>query len=72
MCRPPTLAEAALTGRRYSGPEALGAGIARESLPEAAVVWRAIEIAEELANKNRKVLRAHKKLLYADAIALCG
>jgi len=69
---PSALAQAALTGRRYSGAEAVAAGIATESLPEEAVVARAVEIAAGLASKNRKVLRAHKKLMYGEAIALCG
>ena len=66
-----TLAHAALTGRRYSGPEALAAGIATESVPEDAVVARAVDIASGLAGKDRNVLRVHKKLLYGQAISIC-
>ncbi len=68
----PTLAEAALTGRRYTGSEAVAAGIAAEAVSEDAVVARAIEIAAEYAAKDRGVLRAHKRLLYGDAITICG
>jgi len=69
---PATLAEAALTGRRYPGSEAVAAGIAAEAVPEDAVVARAVEIAAELASKDRGVLRAHKRLLYGEAISICG
>jgi enoyl-CoA hydratase/carnithine racemase len=60
----PALAEAALTGRRYSGPEALAAGIVTEVAPEAEVLNRAIAVAASLAGKNRAVIAAHKRLLY--------
>jgi enoyl-CoA hydratase/carnithine racemase len=66
-----TLADAALTGRRYSGPEAVASGIATEAVPEDAVVGRAVEIAAELAGKSRSVLRAHKILMYGEAISMC-
>jgi enoyl-CoA hydratase/carnithine racemase len=66
------LADSALTGRRYSGPEAVAAGIADEVTSEDAVVDRAVEIAAGLADKNRDVIREHKRLMYGDAIALCG
>lgn len=58
------LAEAALTGRRYSGPEALQAGIVQEVAPEDALLERAIERAAALATKDRGVIAAHKRLLY--------
>jgi Delta3-Delta2-enoyl-CoA isomerase len=67
-----TLREAALTGRRYPGPEARAAGIAAEVAPETAVVERALARAAELAAKNREVLATHKRLMYGDALALCG
>jgi Delta3-Delta2-enoyl-CoA isomerase len=69
---PPTLRTAALTGRRYTGAEAVEAGIADEAVAEAEVVDRAVELATALADKNREVIAAHKRLLYGDAIALCG
>ncbi|MCU1353609.1 MAG: Enoyl-CoA hydratase/isomerase [Acidimicrobiales bacterium] len=68
---PPTLADAALTGRRYSGPEALAAGIAHELAPQDAVVERAVAIAAALAGKDRTVIAEHKRLMYGDAIAVC-
>jgi enoyl-CoA hydratase/carnithine racemase len=66
---PRALARAALTGHRFSAEDAVAAGIASEALPEADVLPRAIEIATDLAGKNRSVLAAHKLLLYGEAIA---
>ncbi len=68
----PTLRTAALTGRRYPGPEAVAAGIATEAVGETEVVERALALANELAGKDRVVIAAHKRLLYGDAIAECG
>lgn len=58
------MAEASLTGRRYSGPEALAAGIVQEVAAEGALLDRAIEIAAANASKDRKVIAEHKRLLY--------
>ena len=69
---PPTLRTAALTGLRYPGPEAVTAGIADEAVAEDQVLDRAIEMAGALADKDRTVIAAHKRLLYGDAIATCG
>jgi Delta3-Delta2-enoyl-CoA isomerase len=66
---PRTLARAALTGHRFSADEAVASGIASEALPENEVLARAIQIAADLAEKNRSVLAAHKLLLYGEAIA---
>ena len=68
----PALREAALTGRRYDGPSALAAGIVDELAPEADVVDRAVVLAAELAGKNREVIAEHKRLMYGDAMAICG
>jgi len=59
----PTLADAALTGRRYTAEDAVAAGIAREVLDEDALLNRAIEIAADAAGKSREVIRVHKALL---------
>jgi len=67
-----TLAEAALTGRRYGGEEAVQAGIATRAIPEAEVLDAAVALAAEMAGKDRAVLRAHKELLYGDALRTCG
>jgi Delta3-Delta2-enoyl-CoA isomerase len=69
---PPTLHEAALTGRRYSGPEAVEAGIVTEVAPENEVVDRAVAIAAALADRNRTVVAAHKRLMYETALERCG
>jgi enoyl-CoA hydratase/carnithine racemase len=60
----PELADAALTGRRYSGPEARAVGIVTDVAPEAEVLERAVALAASLAGKNRTVIAAHKRLLY--------
>jgi enoyl-CoA hydratase/carnithine racemase len=60
----PALADAALTGRRYSGPEAHAVGIVTDVVPEAEVLERAVALATSLAGKNRTVIAAHKRLLY--------
>ena len=67
-----TLAAAALTGRRFAGPEAVAAGIANAAVTEDALLGRAIETAAGVARKDRSVLRAHKSLLYRDAFEALG
>ncbi len=69
---PTTLRDAALTGRRYTGPESVAAGIADAVAPEDEVVDRAVALAAGLADKNRDVIAAHKRLLYGDALTTCG
>jgi enoyl-CoA hydratase/carnithine racemase len=66
------LHDSALSGRRYSGPEAVAAGIADEVAAEDTVVDRAVELAAALADKNREVIREHKRLMYGDALITCG
>lgn len=66
------LEEAALTGRRYTGPEARAAGIVSEVAPEDEVLDRAVELAASLAAKDRKVIAAHKRLLRGAAIDLAS
>ena len=61
-----TLADAILTGRRYGGADAVAAGIATEAVAEDAVLDRAVELAAEMAAKDRNVIRAHKELLHGD------
>lgn len=45
----PALADAALTGRRYSGPEAHAVGIVTDVAPEAEVLERAVAVAASVA-----------------------
>ncbi len=61
-----TLADAALTGKRYGGTDALVAGIVHEVADEHALFDRAVAIADEYAGKDRVVIAAHKRLLYGD------
>jgi enoyl-CoA hydratase/carnithine racemase len=58
-----TLRSSLLTGHRYPGPEALSAGIVHELATEDSVVSRAMERAAELAQKDRAVVREHKRLM---------
>jgi enoyl-CoA hydratase/carnithine racemase len=62
-----TLRESLLTGRRYPGPEALKAGIAHELASQEAVVARAVERAQALALKDRRVIREHKAMMRQSA-----
>lgn len=62
----PALAEAALTGRRYSGPEAQAEGIVTELAAEELVLERAVELAAAQAGKDRRVIAEHKRLLHGD------
>src|SRR4029079_10834920 len=68
----PALRDAPLPARRYSGPEALAAGIVSEVAPESLVLERAVEIAASLTSKNRDVIRAHKELMFGATIRLCA
>ena len=67
-----TTHDAMMTGRRYGADEALTAGIVDHTAPEADVLTRALELATPMAGKDRSVIAAHKRLLYADAAAVCG
>ncbi len=66
---PRTASMAMTTGRRYSGPDAVAAGIADatatlEDLPVAAA-----DLVRDVAGKNRATLGTIKSRLYADALA---
>jgi enoyl-CoA hydratase/carnithine racemase len=67
-----TAQEAVLTGRRYGAPEAMAAGIAHRAASEEQVLADAVLLAKALAGKDRRALTAHKKLLYGEAIRVCG
>jgi len=66
---PMALHEAITTGRRYDAQAMVDARIAYEIADEEGVVTRAIELATELSSKSQFVISAHKRLMYADAIA---
>jgi enoyl-CoA hydratase/carnithine racemase len=65
-----TAHEAIVTGRRYSGSEARDAGIVEHAVPEVDVLPKAIALAAPLAGKNRAVMQAHKRLMYAETLRL--
>jgi len=65
-----TAHEAIVTGRRYSGVEAREAGIVDHSVPEVDVLSKAVALAAPLAGKNRAVMQAHKRLMYAETLRL--
>lgn len=68
-----TAHETMLTGRRYTGPEAVQAGIARRAVPEDEVVRSAIELAAALAGKDGRTFGAIRRTMYRPAIqALSG
>ena len=60
--------EAIVTGKRYGGVEALARGIVDHAVPEVDLLSKATALAAPLAGKNRAVMQAHKRLLYADAL----
>jgi enoyl-CoA hydratase/carnithine racemase len=66
----PTLHEACTTGRRYSAPEAVVAGIVGAVAIESEVLSAAVARAATLASKERTTLQAIKRGLYAPALAL--
>jgi len=68
----PTLQEAVVTGRRYSGPEAVTAGIAQAAVVESELLDRAVEMAAAMAGKDRGTLLTHKRLLHGPAAEICG
>jgi enoyl-CoA hydratase/carnithine racemase len=67
-----TVQEAILTGRRYGAPDAAAAGIVHHMAGEDQVVARAIQLAADLAGKDRRIVAEHKRLLYGEAIKACG
>jgi len=59
-----TAHEVIATGRRYGGGDAQAAGIVEEALPEAALLPRALELANGLAGKAHPVMKRLKSDLY--------
>jgi enoyl-CoA hydratase/carnithine racemase len=64
----PVAHEAMVSARRYSGADALAAGIVAELAPEAEVLPRAVARAAELVGKPRAGLAGIKRGLYGAAI----
>jgi enoyl-CoA hydratase/carnithine racemase len=67
----PALSEALLTGRRFSGPEALAAGVVDQIEPEDSVLPSAIARAAAMADKDRETMQIHKWHLFGQASQLC-
>jgi enoyl-CoA hydratase/carnithine racemase len=64
---------ALVTGHRFTGTEALEAGIAAEVAPADEVLDRAVTWAAALAHKDRAVIAAHKRILHGPTLdALAG
>ncbi len=64
--------DAMLTARRFSGPEALDAGIVDELADEDEVLPAAIERARSVAALHRSVVAAHKRAAFGDVARACG
>ena len=61
------------TAHRFTGPEALAAGIADEILPADELLDATIAYSATIAVKSREVIGTHKQMLHADTIrALTG
>jgi Delta3-Delta2-enoyl-CoA isomerase len=67
-----TAHEAIITGRRYDARQGQAAGVVHWTASEDEVLAAAVTLARELARKDRGTLAAHKRLLYGEAIRLCG
>ena len=61
--------EAMTTGRRYTGPEAVAAGIVDESVEAGEVVERAVAIAKAHSGKDPETYGAIKSNLYRETLA---
>jgi enoyl-CoA hydratase/carnithine racemase len=68
----PTALEAMLTARRYSGAEALAAGIVEATASQDDLVSAAIERAAVVASKHRSVVAAHKRRALGEVAVACG
>jgi enoyl-CoA hydratase/carnithine racemase len=67
-----TAVRAALTAERFSGPNALAAGIVEATASEGDVVSDAVTLAERYATLDRKILAHHKVMLHGDEAAFLG
>jgi enoyl-CoA hydratase/carnithine racemase len=63
-----TAHEAIMTGQRYDATEAQMAGIINFTSSEDEVLADAVDLAGDLAEKNRGVIRRHKELLYGNVL----
>jgi enoyl-CoA hydratase/carnithine racemase len=67
-----TLADAMVTGRRFTAADAHAAGIVEHVAPEHDVEGLALELAGPMAAKDRRVIAIHKRMLFGEAAARCG
>jgi enoyl-CoA hydratase/carnithine racemase len=67
-----TARDAVLTAKRFTGPDALEAGIVESITSEDDVLRHAIEIAERFAGLDRPTLALHKHLAHGGEAALLG
>lgn len=67
------IARALNTAHRFTGPDALAAGIADEILPEDELLAATVAHSASLATKSRETIAIHKQMLFGDTIrALTG
>jgi len=66
---PPVAHRAMVTAHRFTGPEALAAGIVTDLVPEQDLLDRAVTLATGLAGKPRHGIGAIKQGMYAPVIA---
>ena len=64
--------DAMITGRRYGAEDALALGIVTETCDEARLLEVSVELAAEMAGKDRRVIAEHKRLLFGAAAEICG
>jgi enoyl-CoA hydratase/carnithine racemase len=67
-----TAIAAAMTARRFAGPDALAAGIVEATAIDDNVVPHAIEVAARYTTLHRPTLAHHKRLAHAETAALLG
>ncbi|HVB70113.1 MAG TPA: enoyl-CoA hydratase/isomerase family protein [Acidimicrobiales bacterium] len=67
-----TVIHAMLTGHRFGASEAHSYGIVEEIGPEDEVVSKALEVAAAMAEKNHGIIAAHKRVAFAEAVAVLG
>ena len=63
--------DAMITGCRYGAEDALALGIVTETCDESRLLDVSVELAAEMAGKDRGVIAEHKRLLFGDAARLC-
>ena len=67
-----TAADAVITARRFTGPEALAAGIVEATAGEGEVLACALEVAEQVAQLDRATLTAHKRMINGEQARRLG